>query len=139
MLSGKEVRRRRYSLLAKRNRLLLLEQLEDRRLLFADWQNPDQPLDVSRDGQVTARDALLLVNALNRAVLDDSHGYDLPIHPVFGGQQPPYYDVSGDGRLSSADLQLVINSLNAHARSSLHSAEGEGRGCQNVKTCSAII
>lgn len=88
-------------------RRLQLEALEDRRLLAFDFQNGLSAFDVSGDGCIAPRDALLVINELNE------HGpHDLPSAP-----EPPsaYYDVSGDRVLTSHDVLLVINELNRHA------------------------
>ena len=123
----------------RRHRQLLLEQLEERRLLVADWRNPDLPPDVSGDGRVGPRDALLLVNAFHRWTGAGAISRVLPANPVFGTQQPPFYDVSGDGRLSAADLHLVFSTLQRRT-SSLHmAAEAEGSEVQAMGAASFPI
>ena len=48
-------------------RRLVLEALEDRRLLSASpWQNPSDPYDVNNDSMVSPGDALVVINALNQ-------------------------------------------------------------------------
>lgn len=91
----------------RHTRRLWLEALEERRMLVFDFQNGLSEFDVSGDGFIAPRDALLIINELNE------HGsHDLPPAP-----EPPsvYYDVSGDRVLSSHDALLVINELNRHA------------------------
>ena len=56
----------------RRARRLLLEPLEDRRLLAVDWRNPTNPLDVSNDGLISPIDPLQVINELNRAGSDDT-------------------------------------------------------------------
>jgi subtilisin family serine protease len=71
--------------------------------VVAPWQNPDDRHDVSNDGLVTPRDALLVINRLN-------YGGGLP--SLQTAQPPPFYDVNGDNYLSPLDALLVINELN---------------------------
>lgn len=70
-------------------------------------RNPNNPLDVNDDTQVSPFDALLVINDLND--LMQAEGEDSPF----------YLDVNGDGRISPFDALLVINELNASR------AEGE--------------
>ena len=71
------------------------------------WKNPLELADVSRDGFVSALDALLIVNLLNSggsrplAVSDSA------------AAQAGYVDSNGDNYLSPLDALLVINKLNA--------------------------
>ena len=71
------------------------------------WKNPLEFADVSRDGFVSALDALLIVNLLNSggsrplAVTDST------------AAQAAYVDTNGDNFLSPLDALLVINKLNA--------------------------
>lgn len=71
------------------------------------WQgNP--PEDVNNDGLITALDALLLINEINRrANLNLPAG---PLPPV--GGQP--YDVNGDNQITAADAMQIIQWLNAN-------------------------
>ncbi|MEO8496497.1 MAG: dockerin type I domain-containing protein, partial [Planctomycetota bacterium] len=85
-------------------RRLLLEQLEDRRLLAVDWRNPVNSLDVSGDGSISPIDPLQVINELN---LSGSH--------ALADQRPtekPYWDASGDQFVSPLDALQVINALN---------------------------
>ena len=73
------------------------------------WQNPDNPLDVNRDGFVVPLDALLVINEINARgsrPLDDPPLDEPPFEP------PPYLDVNGDRFLSPLDALVVINALN---------------------------
>lgn len=73
------------------------------------WQNPENRLDVSRNGSVETFDALLVIGELNTMSLIGPNG-QLPMAPV----NPPYfYDVSGDGFLTALDALQVINAINA--------------------------
>lgn len=80
--------------------------------LGSAWTNISKPLDVSNDGNITAFDALLLINQLNTVGA--------------GALAPPtnapteFYDVNGDGFLTAMDALIVINYLN-----NLPSAEAE--------------
>ena len=74
------------------------------------WHNPVLALDVSRDGQIVARDALLIINQLNVPTLADALGH-LPLprtasHPLLD------YDTFPDGFLVARDALLIINYIN---------------------------
>lgn len=89
--------RRRIRGPARRRRSLQLERLDTRVLLASDLQNVYQPLDVTDDLQVTALDALRVINDLSViGDSDDSRGF---------------VDVDGSGDVTSLDALLVINSL----------------------------
>jgi len=89
----------------------------DVRVLASRLQNPTQFRDVNDDGFVTAIDALLVINRLNR-------GGNVNQIPVTGEDAgPPYYDVSGDRFISAQDALLVINALNRQSRG--FAGEGE--------------
>ena len=67
------------------------------------WQNYDEPMDVSDDGQVSPRDALHIINEINK------NG----AHPIDASTKPDaYYDVSGDDFVSSIDALRIIRHLN---------------------------
>ena len=76
-------------------------------MLAFDFQNGLSQFDVSGDGFIAPRDALLLINELNE------HG-SRALPPA---AEPPnvYFDVSGDQVLTSLDPLLLINELNRHA------------------------
>lgn len=82
------------------------------------WHNSTVPLDVSGDGLVTARDALLVINYLNtigpRGVPNTA--------PTDG-----YLDTTADNSISARDALLVINDLNQRAA-------GEGEQIVDVET-----
>ena len=46
-------------------RRLMVESLEDRRLLAVDWRNPVDSVDVDSDGAVSPLDALVVINYIN--------------------------------------------------------------------------
>ncbi len=82
----------------------MLESLESRLLLAANWQNPVVSLDVNNDHAISPVDALIPINYINE------HG----IQPVTAPRQSgePYPDVSGDNFVSPIDVLQVINSIN---------------------------
>ncbi|HUE70720.1 MAG TPA: ice-binding family protein [Pirellulaceae bacterium] len=70
-------------------------------------------LDVNGDGAVTAYDALLVVNELNRQASS----------PSSLATAPTPFDVNGDGRVSALDAMLIVNELNRAAAAALAMAE----------------
>ena len=88
----------------------------------SSWQNPVRPTDVNGDGDVTALDALVLINYINAHNGDVS----LPAHEL----PPPYLDVDGNGLVTAADVLVVINQLNnaATSSSSAGNCQGESPG-----------
>ncbi|MCO6455289.1 MAG: VWA domain-containing protein, partial [Pirellulaceae bacterium] len=88
-----------------RARLGWLEQLEDRRLLASDWQNPFLTYDVNNDGMVSPVDPLVIINEINTRSVSSSDGRlpDRADHP-----QAPYWDTSGDGLLTPIDVLRTI-------------------------------
>ncbi len=70
----------------------------------ATWTNPVDQHDVNGDGEVTALDALLVINALWR----HSGTYELPTSKPAGEH---YLDVNGNGHVTALDALLVINQL----------------------------
>lgn len=67
-----------------------------------DLHNPNHPLDVNNDLQVTAADALEVIHWINR---ESYGGNDLDATPL------QYPDVNGDGKVSAMDALAVINRL----------------------------
>ena len=96
-------------------------EVEDYRVKISGnpWRNPVTSRDVNNDGAISAVDALVLINAINRG--DFPAQSPLPSPP--NRPVPPYLDTNGDGYLTSGDVLLVINYLNA-----LKSGGGEGEG-----------
>lgn len=66
------------------------------------WQNPVDPLDVEGDGDVDARDVLVLANWV---LLNPAGGVPAGTNP------PPYYDVNGNNTINAVDVLQVINHL----------------------------
>ncbi len=87
------------------------------------WQNLLVPSDVTNDGVVTARDALVIINELGRNLFSLPNG-DM-LDPI-GIQAWPgvYYDQNGDDRASALDALRVINLLALQPPSG-SSGEGE--------------
>jgi hypothetical protein len=89
-------------------------------VLDRSFQNPQRRFDVNGDFYVTAIDALIIINELNRrgpralSVLTDF--------------APPYYDVNGDFNLNAIDALAVINHLNSRQFGGAGGASGEGEG-----------
>ena len=84
------------------------------------WQNVISPSDINNDGQVTALDALTIINELG----DDDFvlpGTNTLVDAATLAEFPNiYYDQSGDGQLTALDALRVINALGQS------SASGEG-------------
>ena len=79
--------------------------VRDVRLLTSQWHNYDNPSDVSRDGSVTALDALLVINSLDRG-----RGGDLgDTAPTDDGDY--LLDTTADNKVSALDALRVINEL----------------------------
>ena len=92
---------------AKFQRCLLLESLERRQMLAADWQNPLHNLDVNDDSFVSPLDVLVIINDIN------TFGTRRLVAPFNDfSTTAVYLDSDGDGFLSPLDALLVINSIN---------------------------
>lgn len=97
------MRRRRNT--SARSRQVTFETLESRELLAAVWRNPVDSLDVNNDRQITAFDALGVINELNLTGIID------PL-PAIKPAGEPFLDVTGNNALSAFDALAVINQLN---------------------------
>ncbi len=75
------------------------------RVVNSPLNNPLLGADVDNNGVVSPFDALLVINALNRAGAPS-----VAVEP--DALAPPYLDVNGDGRISAVDALMVINVLN---------------------------
>ena len=78
---------------------------------FSLYQNPNQPLDVNADGNITPLDALTVIDSLNtdgaRSVLViDSNPHPLMVHDRY------LYDTNGDFSITAVDALHIINQLN---------------------------
>jgi Dockerin type I domain/Bacterial Ig domain len=94
----------------------------------APWRNKNLPVDVDGDGVATPRDALRIINDLNkngiRPLNDAPENSEGP-----GGDE--WTDVNGDGRISPIDAIIVINHLNRFGNGSgggTGGGTGEGGG-----------
>jgi VCBS repeat-containing protein len=68
-------------------------------------QNPDLNADVNDDGAVSALDALLIINRIDRA----DGATSIPVLPNDRG--PNFYDVNGNQQITAGDALVVINEL----------------------------
>ncbi len=96
-------------------------------------QNPVTFQDVDASGEVTALDALIIINRLNLA----GNAVSIPIDPL--EPTPPYYDVNGDGFISASDALDVINELTRLDSLGVNSGQGEGEFLLSDASNPAII
>ncbi len=81
------------------------------------WQNFLRPSDVNDDGQVSASDALRIINELSRRVFSDPETQQLD-DPIGVDAWPDvYFDQSGDDLVTAVDALRVINELARQSRS----------------------
>ncbi|MEM8911633.1 MAG: LamG-like jellyroll fold domain-containing protein [Planctomycetota bacterium] len=79
----------------------------------AGWTNPLDRYDVDASGDVSAVDALRIINQINsRSAGGSGQGVELGDPALPGAFRSQFYDTSGDGRLSALDALRVINELN---------------------------
>lgn len=96
------------------------------------WRNVLQATDVNNDGRVSALDALIVINRLNR---DEASALPTPTaNEPFGGF---YFDVSGDNHATALDALRVINHLN-RSDGAAATAEGEPAGALLAASGSAV-
>ncbi|MCP4886441.1 MAG: hypothetical protein GY904_07490 [Planctomycetaceae bacterium] len=75
------------------------------------WQNVAQSSDINNDGDLTAADALRIINELSRHAFSDPTSGDL-FDPAIVSMWPnTYYDQNGDGKVTALDALRVINDL----------------------------
>jgi hypothetical protein len=95
------------------------EQLERRAMLAAEalnpWHNAAQPMDVNADQNITALDALVVINRLNAGQAGPLTAV-MPINrtnfmAAAGDSRPSYIDVNNDGNLTALDALTIINGL----------------------------
>jgi Dockerin type I domain/Bacterial pre-peptidase C-terminal domain len=89
------------------------------------WHNFVQPTDVNNDQSVTALDALIIIDHLNR---------NRPGSVPTTGTPPPYLDVNGDNQVTPIDILLVISKLNLRGNGS---GEGESNMPGQTRTSTA--
>lgn len=82
------------------------------------WHNSVRPLDVNNDNFISAIDALLVINYLNRVGPGEL--------PLTGATGSNYVDTTNDRFLNAIDALRVINYLNRLTGPSGESGEGEG-------------
>ncbi|MEM9365389.1 MAG: GEVED domain-containing protein [Planctomycetota bacterium] len=86
-----------------------------------DWSNPIDRFDVNAEDGVTAADALVIINELNRARY---HRGSVLVAAVEVEPFPGFfYDVNLDGRVTALDALQVINQLSATGTRQLVEAE----------------
>lgn len=98
-----------------------------------EFTNLRDSLDVNADGNVSAFDALLVINHLNANLGTPTYEVSQAAFALNGTLPPEHYlDVSADSRISPYDALLVINELNRRlvrpASSIPGGAEGEAEG-----------
>ncbi|MEO1526373.1 MAG: peroxidase family protein [Planctomycetota bacterium] len=127
-------KKRQQSHKAKRQSLrrrLRSEPLESRQLLAGDYfHNHSMPEDVDNSGEVTARDALMIINAMGRGNFDESM----------------FTDVNNDGHRSANDALRVINRINRGrqdpppgATDEVRTIDGTGNNVENPDFGSAHV
>ncbi|MCG8652679.1 MAG: Ig-like domain-containing protein, partial [Pirellulales bacterium] len=96
------------------------------------YQNPLPGLaeDVDADGEISALDALRVINFLSRELIDSSATF-VPVADI-GTPPPDFYDTSGNGRVSAQDALLVINRLGQISAAA--SSQGEAPANLGVTT-----
>jgi hypothetical protein len=88
---------------------------QGRAVAFEPNTNPDNALDVNADGQITPRDALIVLNVVNTGG-----------EAAFSGSQTGlsfFTDVTGDGVTTALDVLQLVNYLNGET--TLSAGEGE--------------
>jgi hypothetical protein len=95
-----------------------------------EWQNPVMKLDVDGNDQITAGDALLIINELLVARFTDLDGRLLiegftHEHPGVDWNEFRFFDTSGNGYVTAIDALRVINQLYRQSENSSQAAEGE--------------
>ena len=80
-----------------------------------DYSNPIDPFDVTRDGDLTARDALAVINELGRRLYSDRDDQSVLDPQLVDLENSFYYDATKDLRITSLDALVVINALSRRA------------------------
>ena len=98
----------------------------------SEYQNPIQDLesDVNADGNISAIDALRVINLLNRRLT--GQGSQLSVREI-GSPPPDYVDVDGNGQVTANDALRVINELNRR------NVRGEGEFVSAADSASAQL
>jgi hypothetical protein len=89
------------------------------------FQNPIADLreDVTADGNISALDALRVLNLLQRTSSTSGGTGSVPVSTLVASP-PDFYDVNGDGQISAFDALLVVNRLR-EINNAQNSFEGE--------------
>lgn len=86
------------------------------RIRGAGWTNFVEPLDVNGSSDVSALDALQIINELNAKRFMEA-GSDQLVDPRLVDVFPDrFFDVNADGRVSAVDALRIINHLNSRDR-----------------------
>ena len=85
-----------------------LDDFETINITVTNLPPPRDPLDVNRDGRVSALDALAIINQINRMLANDSESVAGSVDQALSD-----YDANGDGKISALDALLVINHISA--------------------------
>jgi len=97
------------------------------------WQNFLRAGDVNNDGNVTAADALRIINELSRREFSDSDTQDLDDPLTVAAWPGDYFDHNGDQRVTALDALRVINDL---ARLSLNNGSEEAESLEELSQAS---
>ena len=100
------------------------------------WQNVINPVDVDRDGNVSPRDALMIIQEIDRGLASDPITRELD-DPFIVPNTPSrigFVDVSGDGFVSPRDLRLVLDAIQQ-----LNVGNGEPSDAAMAGTTSLIV
>ena len=124
MISRNHTRRSLHSSISKqstkyRRRRLIVEMLEDRRMLNVDWRNPVDSLDVDSDGFIAPLDVLVVINYINSA--------EPKSLPPQRDPAKPFFDTDGDQAVTPLDVLRVINELNSEGGGKRNLTEGTDR------------
>jgi hypothetical protein len=79
--------------------------------LARPWQNFLRSGDINNDGQVSALDALRIINELGRLAFSDGDTSNLADPLTVGSWPGVYFDHNGDDRVTALDALRVINDL----------------------------
>jgi hypothetical protein len=90
---------------------LTFSQTNPATLAYEPWHNFVLSADANGSGNLTALDALVIINELDRRDLVNTHGR----LPRSRGASKFYYDVNEDGFVDALDALRVINSLSPHS------------------------
>ena len=91
----------------RRQRAKLTFESLERRYAMTGWHNVDLPRDVDGTDSVSASDALVVINWLNRSG-------PTPLNALEYKAEYPRLDVINDGYLTAIDALSVINAINKH-------------------------